>query len=52
MLFEADDPMLVTQFNMAWNDILEADLMVVLDTEKDLMSVLYIHGNWSCTVSG
>ena len=40
MLFESDDPMLVTQFNMAWNDILKSDLMLVLDTEKDLMSVL------------
>ena len=40
LLVETDDPMLLTQFNMAWNDILKTDIMVVLDTEKDLMSVL------------
>jgi len=40
MLCEADDPVLMSQFNMAWNDILKSDLMLVLDTEKDLMGLL------------
>jgi len=40
MLFESDDPKLVSQFNLAWNDILHTDLHVVLDTEKDLMGLL------------
>jgi hypothetical protein len=39
-LFEAEDPKLITQFNLAWNDILKIDLLLVLETEKDLIGLL------------
>ena len=40
MLFESDDPSLISQFNLGWNDILKTDLHLVLDTEKDLIDLL------------
>jgi len=40
MLFEADDPKLISQFNLAWNDILKTDMHLVLDTEKDVIDLL------------
>lgn len=40
MVMEADDPKLMVQGNMAWNDILDYDIFPVLDTEKDLLGLL------------
>ena len=40
MLFETEDPKLISQFTLAWNDILKTDLFLVLDTEKDLIDLL------------
>ena len=39
-LFEADDPKVLAQGELAWNDILEIETYVVLDTEKDLLGLL------------
>lgn len=40
LIIEADDPKLISQANIAWNDILDTDLHLVLDTEKDLLGLL------------
>ena len=37
---ETDDPKLLVQANMAWNDIVDYDIFPVLDTEKDLLGLL------------
>jgi hypothetical protein len=39
-LVEADDPKLLAQATIAWNDIMDVDPHLVLDTEKDLLGLL------------
>ena len=39
-LFETDDPKLITKSNLVWNDILNIENLLVLDTEKDLLDIL------------
>lgn len=39
-LFEAEDPRLIAQFNLAWNDILDMNLILLLDVEKDVLGLL------------
>jgi hypothetical protein len=39
-LVEVDDPKVLAEGELAWNDILEMDTYVVLDTEKDLLGLL------------
>jgi hypothetical protein len=40
LVFEADDPKLVSEAVIAWSDILDSNVYLVLDTEKDLMGLL------------
>lgn len=40
LICECDDPTQLSQFNLAWSDILKSDIMLVLDTEKDLIDLL------------
>jgi hypothetical protein len=40
MLFEAEDPKLISQSNLAWSDIIKIENLLVLDTEKDLIDLL------------
>ena len=40
LVVEADDPKLLSQANIAWNDILDSDIHLVLDTEEDLVDLL------------
>ena len=40
MLFETDDPKLITKANLVWSDILNIENLIVLDTEKDLLDIL------------
>jgi len=40
MLFETEDPKLISQGNLAWSDILKIETVLVLDTEKDLIDLL------------
>ena len=40
LLAEADDPNAIAQAHLAWNDILEVNTYLVLDTEKDLLGLL------------
>ena len=39
-VIEADDPKLIVQGNLAWNDIIDLEVYPVLDTEKDLLGLL------------
>jgi len=40
MVIEADDPKLVVQGLLGWNDLVDYDVNPVLDTEKDLLGLL------------
>jgi len=40
LLAEADDPKAVAQALLAWSDILDIEVHLVLDTEKDLLGLL------------
>ena len=40
VLAEADDPKALAQAHLAWSDILDAEVHLVLDTEKDLIGLL------------
>ena len=40
VLVEADDPKAVAQAHLAWSDILDAEVHLVLETEKDLLGLL------------
>lgn len=39
-LVEVDDPKLLTEGTIAWNDIMDVDPHLVLDTQKDLLGLL------------
>jgi hypothetical protein len=40
LLAEADDPKAVAQALIAWSDMLDVEVHLVLDTEKDLLGLL------------
>jgi hypothetical protein len=40
VLVEADDPKAIAQAHLTWSDILELEVHLVLDTEKDLLGLL------------
>ena len=40
LLFETDNQNAMAEMNIAWNDILESEIVPVLDTEKDLLGLL------------